>query len=1196
MFDRRLFKIVLEDHPALAAFIITGLCSLLNGGLIVLQAYALSQIIQRAFLLHTPLGGLVPLFWRLLWIVSGRAGLTLVKEHCATSCALRMKDNLRTRLLHHLTRLGPVPLRRERTGELTNTVLEGIEALEPYFRDYLPQAVGALVIPLTILLVVFPIDWISGLVFLFTAPLIPLFMVLIGSLTRTYSQQQWQALGRMSAHYFDVLQGLTTLKIFNQSRPQAAKIAEIGEDHRRVTMRVLRVAFLSAFSLEFLATLSTAVVAVGIGLRLLYGQLDFSNALCVLFLAPDFYLPLRLLGSRFHAALGGMSAAERIFALLDLPIAPETQPLTAEKILLPGSPPPREITFENVDFSYETDLTRALNGVTLRWRCGEKIALVGPSGAGKSTLTNLLMRFIRPSRGVMRVDGLDLAQIDPTFWRSKIAWVPQNPFLFNASIEENIRLTNPSASSEEVQSAARLARAHGFIQSLPQGYQTLIGEHGLALSAGQAQRIALARTLLKDDPWLLILDEAAANLDPYLQTLTGEALDLGWSNRFTLTVAHRLSSAARSDKVLVLDEGKLVQEGTHENLGRQAGLYREMTAADIQDSGPDYNQTTREPASVNLPTPGLPETDMSYVMDDNTPQDVESGRPGILKPFLLSLLFGLAAILSNVGLMGTSAYIISAAALHPSVADLQVAIVAVRFFGIVRAVLRYCERYVSHRVTLHVLTRLRVWFYRALEPLAPARLLFFHQADLLTRIVSDISSLENFYVRVFYPPLVALSTALIICSLLGQFEPGLGLWLALGMASGGLGLPVLMYFLARAPAAEAVQQRADLNMAVSDHIQGLADLLAAGADKRHLANVLHIHRRLQTSQQKMGSLTGLQDGLILFITHLSVLILLWTAIPHVEQGRMDGVYLAVIAMIALAAFEGIQPLAPAAQVLRGNLAAVGRLREIVDTHPALSDPPIPAHFPARYDLEITGLSFTYPGRSEPAIDDIHIKIPAGRHVALVGESGAGKSTLLNLLLRFWDYQVGEIRLGGSSMKSLSQEEIRQHLAVLYHPSEIFNTTVRENLLLANPNATQAEIIAAAAAAEIHTFISALPKGYETVVGEGGARLSAGERQRLALARVLLRPAPILALDEPTANLDAITEKRVLANLFASTHGRTLLLITHRLVALENMDEILVMQAGRIVERGTHATLLDRAGIYAQQIRLQNDWFDMHAPQ
>lgn len=1193
MFNRRLIKIVLEDRPALAAFIFTLLCSVLSGVLIVLQAQHLSQIIQRAFLFRQSLATITPIFSTLLAIISLRAILAFGKEYSAARLALRMKDHLRSHLLQHLTELGPAALRRApggaSTGEIINTTLEGVEALETYYRDYLPQVFIAVAVPLTILAVVFPIDWISALVLLLTAPLIPLFMILIGNLAQTFSRRQWQALSRMSAHFFDVLQCLTTLKIFNQARSQAAKIAEIGEDHRRLTMQVLRVAFLSAFSLEFLATLSTAVVAVGVGLRLLYGQLGFGGALCVLFLAPDFYAPLRTLGTRFHAATGGVSAAEHIFALLDTQTRTTKKPPSAVQYPLKDNHPHR-ITFERVGYSYGAGEAGGLKDISFNWQNGEKIALVGPSGAGKSTLTHLLLRFIEPSQGRICVDEEAIDDMDIQSWRSKIAWVPQNPYLFNASVEDNIRLTKPDATLEEVQSAAGLAHIDGFIESLPQGYRTLIGERGLALSAGQAQRIALARAFLKDDPWLLILDEAAANLDPHLQNLTADALDLASAERFAMTVAHRLSSAARADKVIVLDEGMITQEGNHTDLSRQDGLFRRMVTGDRNDMQVSNGHPPALQAQDERDQSNDPDAIMSFLPGNDDRQTSAAGLTNLMRPFILSLILGLAAILSNVGLMGASAYIISAAALRPSVADLQVAIVAVRFFGIVRAVFRYFERYVSHAVTLQILTRLRLWFYRALEPLAPARLLSFHRADLLTRIVSDINSLEVFYVRVFYPPIVALATAIIVCLLLRQFDLRLGLTLVSFMALGGAATPVAMVLFGRRHSAEIVQQRADLNAAVSDHIQGLADLLAAGAARRHLAAVAGLHRKLLSSQFKMGCLNGLQEALTVAFANLSAFTLLWMGIPLVESGQVNGVFLAVFVTIALAAFEAVQPLPAAAQHLKGNIAAYRRLKEVVAIPAEVSDPPHVSQVPLYNDLEYRNLTFTYPGRSVPALKEINLDIPSGRRLALVGESGSGKSTLLNLLLRFWEYHQGEIRLGGIDLRDLTQEEVRNRLALLNQPVELFDASIRENLLLANPQAGESDIVKAAQMAEIHDFITALPQGYRTIVGEGGARLSAGERQRIALARTFLRQSPILALDEPTANLDVLTEQRILDNIYGYANGSTLLIITHRLIRMEQMDEIIVMQAGSIVERGTHDSLISRAGVYAGLVKDQNDWF------
>ncbi len=570
--DKRVLKQAQAAHINLTLTVGSGL---LAGIFVVWQARYLSRVINQVFLNGQSLPDVQSMLLILLLLALGRAGLVWGNEITAQRVANRVKSDLREGLTAHLLALGPGYTRNERTGELTNTVVEGVEALDAYFSQYIPQLAMAALVPLTILVFVFPLDVTSGLVLLLTAPLIPVFMVLIGSKAEALTKQQWTSLSRMSAHFLDVLQGITTLKLFGRSREQIQTIAQISDRFGQTTLRVLRVAFLSALVLEMVATISTAVVAVEVGLRLLYGYLPFEQALFVLILAPEFYTPLRLLGTHFHAGMSGVAAARRIFEVLD---TPRSAPASAAARQIDRLPLPFDIHFVDVHYAYEGGERPALNGLSCHIPSGQKTALVGPSGAGKSTVAQLLLRFMEPDRGQITVDGRPLPALDVAAWRTQVAWVPQSPHLFHASVADNIRLARPEASLAEVIQAARQAQADTFIKSLPQGYGTLIGERGARLSGGQAQRLALARAFLKDAPFL-ILDEATANLDPEHECWLQEAMERLMQGRTSLIIAHRLNTVYQADKILVMAKGQLVEAGSHAALWQQGGMYHHLVAA-----------------------------------------------------------------------------------------------------------------------------------------------------------------------------------------------------------------------------------------------------------------------------------------------------------------------------------------------------------------------------------------------------------------------------------------------------------------------------------------------------------------------------------------------------------------------------------------------------------------------------------------
>ncbi len=613
--DRHLLRLAGRRKFALMLTIGLGAA---GGIFTVFQASLLSRTISLVFLEvssgKTSLEQ-VPILMALL------AGAILIRyafvwgsELSASSIALHIKQELRDSLYKHIEKLGPSFTSEQQTGELTGTAMEGIEALDAYFSQYLPQLALAAIVPVIILVFVFPIDWLSGLVLLLTAPLIPIFMILIGSVAQTLTGRQWQTLSRMSAYFLDLIQGLTALKILGRSRAQIQVLEQVNDSFRQTTMSVLRVTFLSALVLELVSTLSTAVVAVEVGLRLLYGQLAFEQALFVLILAPEFYLPLRMLGARFHAGMAGSAAAKRIFEVLGSGTAdgrpqtddgrpqtadrrpateeyyPEVNPATARSSVfrppsvsevpqrssagsaVGGQPP--AIAFHSVTYTYPGE-RHALNEVTFQIAACQNIALVGPSGGGKSTIANLLLGFLQPQQGRIDIDGRPLEDMPAAEWRSRVAWVPQAPHLFQGSLADNLRLAKPKATQHEMEQAARLANLHDFIQGLPAGYDTPLGEGGIGLSGGQAQRLALARAFLKDASFL-ILDEATANLDPEQEALIQESLQRLLAGRTALVIAHRLHTIQQADQILVLDQGRVVESGTHEALLKRDGLYRKL--------------------------------------------------------------------------------------------------------------------------------------------------------------------------------------------------------------------------------------------------------------------------------------------------------------------------------------------------------------------------------------------------------------------------------------------------------------------------------------------------------------------------------------------------------------------------------------------------------------------------------------------
>jgi thiol reductant ABC exporter CydD subunit len=525
-------------------FLSVGL-GVLSALLIVAQAWLLADVVSRAFLGGRSLAQLQTQLTVLLLVVLARATVAWVAELAASRSSARAKSQLRAALLQRVATLGLDSSREQRTGELAVLATRGIDALDGYFSLYLPQLFLAVIVPVVVVVVVLWNDWISAAIIAFTIPLIPLFMALVGAATKERMDSQFRTLERLAGHFLDVVAGLPTLKVFGRAKAQAKAIAEISERYRRAAISTLRITFLSSLILELVATISVALVAVAIGLRLMNGELGLRTALFALVLAPEAYLPLRQLGANYHASAEGMAAAEQVFAVLEAPEAPH-----GTRVDFPD-PASTSLVVDGLGVSYPGRSEPALEDVSLTVGEGEVLALVGPSGCGKSTLLGVLLGLVAPERGSVQIGDVDLAELDIDAWRARLAWVPQRPHLFKASIAQNVRLGRAEASTAEVRAAIAAAGLTDAVRRLPAGLETVLGDRGAGLSAGERQRVALARAFLRDAP-LLLLDEPTANLDGQTEREVVQTIRRLAEGRTVVLVAHRPALIAVADRVISL--------------------------------------------------------------------------------------------------------------------------------------------------------------------------------------------------------------------------------------------------------------------------------------------------------------------------------------------------------------------------------------------------------------------------------------------------------------------------------------------------------------------------------------------------------------------------------------------------------------------------------------------------------------------
>ena len=569
MVDKRL---ILELKKHRQQFLLLVGLAVSGGVLVVLQADYLAKIINGVFIEGLDLSGVWLWMGPLFVIMILRSVVVYIIEVAAHGLAASIKTDMSERLLSCLLELGPVYVSNQQTGELVNVLVEGVENLEPYFAKFLPQLFTAMLVPMVILTWVFPLDVSTAVILLVTAPLIPIFMILIGHMAEKLNKQQWETLSRLSAHFLDVLQGLTILKIFGRSIEQIQVIDRMSTEFRNTTLGVLRIAFLSALVLELVATISTALVAVTIGLKLLYFKIEFAQAFFLLLLTPEFYSPLRQLGTHFHAGMAGVAAAERIFAILSLDQVAPCGVVGLSRQDAVG------LVVDNVHYAYDGGTRPALNGISLEIKPGQQVALVGASGSGKSTLASLLLLFMVPDQGKIYMNGMCLNDIGRADWLAHVAFVPQDPHLCYCSVLDNIRLGKEDATLRSVTEAAKNAGAHEFIMALPEGYNTVVGEGGQGLSGGQCKRLAIARAFLQDAPFLL-LDEATAGLDPQNEAVIDEALQRLKVGRTVLIIAHRLTTVYKADSIVVFEQGQIAEAGQHNELMAKQGLYYQLVTA-----------------------------------------------------------------------------------------------------------------------------------------------------------------------------------------------------------------------------------------------------------------------------------------------------------------------------------------------------------------------------------------------------------------------------------------------------------------------------------------------------------------------------------------------------------------------------------------------------------------------------------------
>ncbi|MGV3564358.1 MAG: thiol reductant ABC exporter subunit CydD [Nocardioides sp.] len=1103
---------------ALAGVVAAGVVGAL---LVVAQAFAVTGLVVAA------VEGRFSPGWAALVaaLLAARGLVGWVSDAAAARAAAAVGSDVRRRLTASvLARPG-----RDSSADAV-LVTRGVAALEPYLTRYLPALVLAAVLPGLTVLAILSQDWIAALIVVCTLPLVPVFGALVGLATRDHAERQWRALSSLSGHFLDVVRGLPTLVAFRRARAQSARIAEVTDAYRRSTLQTLRVAFLSSGVLELVATISVALVAVVVGLRLAEGGLDLRTALVVLLLAPEAYWPLRRVGAEFHAAAEGVAVVEQVSALLD-GTGPGGRAGERQRAVVETPDRRGPFTVHDLTVVRPGRTTPVLDALNLTIEPTGVTALTGPSGCGKSTLIAVLAGLLEPTSGEVEVPPA-----------ADVAWLPQRPGFVEGTVADNLRVADPHAGDARLWAALAQVALAERVRALPDGLDTPVGEDAARFSAGERARLAMARAVVSDRPWVL-LDEPTAHLDPVTtRVLTDTIAELG-RTRGVVVVAHDPAVVAVADREL-----RLPARGA----GRVAQDARERVV------GP-------RPAPRPVDRAGSRHSDVPQGAGGSTPDTSTDGSN--TRGLALATLLGTLASLSGVALTATAGWLIVQSSTHPPVLTLMVAIVGVRTFGLARPVLRYAERLRSHDTVLRLLASRRVAVYDALVPLVPGRL-DRRRGDLLTALVDDVDADLDRELRVRMPVRTAVAVLAAAAAVTTAWAAPAGLGVALVGAGGAAA-----YLLARTGAARAEREQVALRARLAERevaTTRLAEELTMWqAVDRAVAEVGGTSDALGASSRRSARWLGAARALVLAVTGLGVV----TVAALVEPGAVGAPVLALLVLVPLALVDVVLPLADAGALAARTAAAAARVDALLAGAPGAGDPAAPAVAAgSAVSLDDVGAGWG----AAPAFEGLDLRLEEGGRVALVGPSGCGKSTVAALLLRFLEARAGTVALGGVPLPALAADDVRRRVGLVDDDPHLFSTTLVENVRLARPDADDHEVEAALRRARLGEWLDQLPEGLGTWLGEGHDGVSGGERARIAIARSLLADQPVLVLDEPTAHLDEATAQD-LAEEVLGDPGRSVLWITHGTAGLDLVQEVVEM-AGRPTTPSRGATACPRAPI------------------
>lgn len=1180
MFEKRLFSLVPQATPYIVASVLFKWIALMaNITVIWVLARILDGIVTGGLPAALAVDALAKATLPLAAAIIVRAAAIHLAQRSGDKAAFEAVRRVRSLVYDKLTALGPSYTETVPTAEAVQTSVEGATQLQVYFGGYLPQLFFAGLAPITLFVLLVGQAGLPAALLLACVPVIPVSIMMVMRNAKKIGAEYWGSYVDLGGMFLEAVQGLTTLKVYQADRSWHERINAESERFRTATMRLLVMQLRSICVMDLVVYMGAALGIIVAVLQLATGKIGFEAAFLIVFLSQEFFLPMRRLGSLFHTAMNGMAASRRMFGILDTP-----EPERGD-VELDGRD---DIELAGVSYAYG-DRT-VLDSASATIAHGSLVALVGESGGGKSTLAGIIAGRKGAYRGSVRIGGVELRDATAASLMRAVTLVPTNGYLFAGTLRDNLLLAQPNATDTELLRALDRTRVAAFVQSNG-GLDMMINEGGTNLSGGQRQRVCMARALLHDSP-IYVFDEATSNVDAASEAAIGEVIASLAGGHTVIVVAHRLSTIVDADQILVLERGRIAERGTHGELLATTGAYARMWNSQEQLSAYAYAEDGAEDVAMAEAAEGDDGRDGADMADAAAAPGSDHARRsapsimwrmmGLVRPLAGWLV--LAVALGSIGML-TAAFVpafgafgLMAALGHNALGlGLVASCAACAACGITRGPLHYGEQLCNHYIAFRLLAHIRDLVFGALRQLAPAKLEGRGKGELVSLVTSDIELLEVFYAHTISPIVIALVCTAVFEGFLLAVSPELAGIALVAYAVLGVLLPLVSAKTCGTTGRRSREGAGKLGAFVLDSLRGASETIqfAGGADRSRALGELTeqigaVDARLKRRQ---AASEATADALIL----VANLVMLGRALQLVAAGTIDFAAAFVAVFTFVSSFGSVMAVSRLGASLQETLASGARVLDLLDEQPQC------AEVTDGQNVEFAGaaaehVSFSYVGGAgaddagqaadETAasliLDDVTCTFAPGTMTCIMGRSGSGKSTLLKLLMRFWDPTAGAITVSGVDARRINTASLRSHEAYMTQDTHLFCGTVRENLLVARADATDAELLDACQSASLTALIDRLPQGLDTPVAELGDSLSGGERQRIGLARIFLNDTPFILLDEPTSALDALNEAAVMQAVDElKRRGKTIVLVSHRASTCAFADRSLSVEHGRL---------------------------------